>query len=94
MLKSVVVAIVFLAAFSQPVDAYPRPLEILLEGVDDIGERARLIRIYQKPITEEDKKLVNAARAKANAERGKSSKNTGKKKGGKKKGKKGNKKKR
>lgn len=87
MCKIVFSAIILSVISSQPLMAntYPRPLQILLEGVEDTKERARLIRIYQRPVTPEDKKLVRDARAKAASERGSNSKrNSNKKKRGKK----------
>ncbi len=94
MLRMLFATIVFAAFLSLPLQAstYPRPLQILLEDVEDIGERARLIRIYQRPITPEDKKLVREARAKAASETKSKTRKSTKEKG--KKGNKGKKKRR
>lgn len=89
MLKPLILTTCLAVALSQNLTAntYPRPLQILLEGVEDSKERARLIRVYQRPITEEDKKLVKEAREKAAQERGgtKNQENDNKKKSSKKK---------
>ena len=47
----------------------PRPLQILLEGAKDQKERIYLMRIYQKPISFEEKELVRKARNQAIWER-------------------------
>lgn len=87
MCKLLICVTVFFAFSAQTLKAntYPRPLQILLEDVEDIAERARLIRIYQRPVSPEDKKLVREAHAKAAAERN-SKTRKGSNKGGKKKG--------
>lgn len=46
-----------------------RPLQILLEGKKTIKERAYMMRIYQKPISFEEKELVKKARAQAQWEK-------------------------
>jgi hypothetical protein len=74
---------------------YPKGLQILLEGVTDTKERIRrirLIRIYQRPVTAEEKKIVNEANKKAYPNKGKKSSKKNNKKG--KKGKNGKKKRR
>ena len=47
----------------------PRPLQILLEGVKDPKKRAYMMRIYQKPISFEEKEMVRKARNQAEWER-------------------------
>lgn len=47
----------------------PRPLQILLEGAKDQKERIYLMRIYQRPVSFEEKELVRKARNQAIWER-------------------------
>lgn len=47
----------------------PRPLQILLEGAETQKERAYLMRIFQKPISFEEKEIVRKARNQAIWER-------------------------
>ena len=70
---------IMIGSLSADDSMYPKPLQILLEGVSDIGERARIIRIYHKPITAEDKKMVEEARKKAYPNKRKSKKSKKKK---------------
>lgn len=47
----------------------PRPLQILLEGAETQKERAYLMRIFQKPVSFEEKEIVRKARNQAIWER-------------------------